>query len=99
MSQQLQYLVGLMELSNVTIQVAPFSTGVYLGMKGAFEHVHFEDTPDDDIVFLEGTDGDVINDKPEKVNIYLEVFKQITDASLSPADSADRLLKAAGDLG
>jgi transcriptional regulator with XRE-family HTH domain len=99
MSQQLHHLVDVMELSNVTIQVAPFSTGLYLGMKGAFEHVHFADTPDDDIVFLEGTDGDVINDKPEKVSTYLEAFKQIAGASLSPADSADRLLKAAGDLG
>ena len=99
MSKQLQYLVGVIELSNVTIQVAPFSAGLYPGMKGAFEHVHFEDTPDDDVVFLEGTDGDAISDKPEKVNTYLEAFKQITGVSLSPADSADRLLKAAGDLG
>jgi len=99
MSKQLQYLVGVMELSNVTIQVAPFSTGLYPGMKGAFEHVHFEDTPDDDIVFLEGSGGDVISDIPEKVNTYLEAFRQITDASLNPADSADRLLKAQGDLG
>ncbi len=99
MSKQLQYLVGVMELSNVTIHVAPFSTGLYPGMNGAFEHVHFEDTPDDDIVFLEGTDGDVISDKPEKVNTYLEAFRQITGASLNPSDSADRLLEAADDLG
>ncbi len=100
MSQQLQYLVSVMkELSNVTIQVAPFSIGLYPGMKGTFEHVHFADTPDDDIVFLEGSDSDVISDKPEIVNVYLEAFKQITGVSLSPADSADRLLKAAGDLG
>lgn len=100
MSHQLQHLVSVTkELPNVTIQIAPFSIGPYTGMKGAFEHVHFEDTPDDDIVFLEGSGGDVISDMPETVNSYLEAFKQITSVSLSPADSADRLLRAAGDLG
>lgn len=99
MSKQLHHLVDVMELSNVTIQVAPFSTGVYPGMKGAFEHVHFADTPDSDIVFLEGSDSDVISDKPEEVNKYLEAFRQIAGVSLKPAESADRLLKAAGDLG
>jgi transcriptional regulator with XRE-family HTH domain len=99
MSKQLQYLVTAMELPNVTIQVVPFLTGLYPGMKGAFELVHFEDTPDDDIVFLEGADSDFISDNPEQVNAYLESFKQITGVSLSLSDSADRLLKAAGDLG
>jgi transcriptional regulator with XRE-family HTH domain len=99
MSQQLQHIVSAMELSNVTIQVVPFSTGLYPGMKGAFELVHFEDTPDDDIVYLEGADGDFISDEPKKLNGYLEDFRQITSVSLSPSDSADRLLKAARDLG
>jgi transcriptional regulator with XRE-family HTH domain len=99
MSQQLQHLVNVMELPNVAIQVAPFSIGLYPGMNGAFELVHFEDTPGDDVVFLEGTDGDLISDKPEKTNHYLEAFRQITSVSLSRSDSVDRLLKAAGDLG
>ena len=99
MSHQLQHLVSVTkELPNVTIQIAPFSIGPYTGMKGAFEHVHFEDTPDEDIVYLEGSSGDVISDIPETVNSYLEAFKQIANASLSEADSADRLLRAAGDL-
>jgi transcriptional regulator with XRE-family HTH domain len=100
MRRQLQHLVSVTkELPNVTIQIVPFSIGPYLGMKGAFEHVHFEDTPDDDIVYLEGSSADVISDVPETVNSYLEAFKQITSVSLSEADSADRLLRAAGDLG
>jgi hypothetical protein len=68
-------------------------------MNGAFELVHFEDTPGDDVVFLEGTDGDLISDKLEKTDHYLEAFRQITGVSLSRSDSVDRLLKAAGDLG
>ena len=58
---QLQHLVSVTkELPNVTIQIAPFSIGPYTGMKGAFEHVHFEDTPDDDIVFL-SKDGGIVS--------------------------------------
>jgi transcriptional regulator with XRE-family HTH domain len=99
MSQQLQHLVSVMELPNVTLQVAPFSIGLYPGMKGAFELVQFEDIPGDDIVFLESTDGDSISDKPETTSRYLEAFRQITSVSLSRSDSVDRLLKAAGNLG
>ncbi len=98
MVQQLQHLVRVTELSNVTIQVAPFEAGLYLGMTGAFELVHFEDTPDEDIVFLEGPRDDFISDGPEETENYLEAFKQITGISLSSRDSVKRLLKAAGDL-
>jgi hypothetical protein len=98
MGRQLQHLVDAAELSNVTIQVVPFAVGLYPGMKGAFELVHFEDTPDEDILFLEGPHGDFISDKPEETKDYLEAFRQITGMSLSSSDSMKRLLKAAGDI-
>ena len=98
MSRQLQHLASIAELSNVTIQVVLFAAGLYPGMKGAFELVHFEDTPDEDIVYLEGPDRDFISEDPEKTNGYLEAFRQITAVALSPSDSVDRLLKATGDL-
>jgi len=98
MRQQLRHIVSVMELPNVTIQVVPFAVGMHPGMQGAFELVHFEDTPDEDIVFLEGARGDAISDDPAETAHYMEAFRQIKGVSLSPSGSMDRLLKAADDL-
>ena len=96
MRQQLRHIVSVMELPNVTIRVVPFTAGLYPGMKGAFELVHFEDTPDEDIVFLEGA-HDVISDDAQQTANFLKAFRQISGVSLSSSDSMDRLLKAADD--
>ena len=97
-SKQLMHLVNVAELSNVTIQVVPFTAGLHPGMRGPFEAVEFEDTPDENVVFLEGPRGDFISDDPKETDIYLKAFKRITEKSLSPADSMGRLLRAAGEV-
>jgi transcriptional regulator with XRE-family HTH domain len=97
-SRQLRYLVDVTELSNVTVRVAPFTAGLYPGMKGSFEVVQFDDTPDENIVFLEGPRGDFIIDDPEETENYLRLFERITQTSLGSSDSRDRLLKAASEM-
>ena len=92
------HLVNAAELSNVTIQVVPFAAGSHPGMRGPFEAVEFEDTPDENVVFLEGPRGDFISDDPEETDTYLKAFKRITEKSLSAADSMDRLRAAAGEM-
>lgn len=94
-SRQFTHLVSVAELSNVTIQVVPFTAGLHPGMKGPFEVVQFEDVPDENIVFLEGPRGDFISDDPAETDSYLEAFKRILGKSLGASDSVD-LLKAAG---
>jgi transcriptional regulator with XRE-family HTH domain len=96
-SQQFMHLVSVADLSNVTIQIVPFTAGMHPGMKGPFEVVEFEDAPDEKIVFLEGPRGDFISDDPEETDSYLEAFRRITEKSLAPRDSV-ALLKAAGEM-
>ena len=95
-SRQFTYLVSVAELSNVTIQVVPFTAGLHPGMKGPFEVVQFEDAPDENIVFLEGPRSDFISDDPAETGSYLEAFRRILGKSLGASDSVD-LLKAAGE--
>lgn len=97
MSQQFMHLVTMAELSNVTIQIVPYTAGLHPGMKGPFEVVQFADAPDENIVFLEGPRGDFISDDPEETDSYLKDFKRITKKSIGPSDSVD-LLKAAGKM-
>lgn len=98
MSHQLMHLVSVAELSNVTIQVVPFTAGQHPGMKGPFEVVQFDDAPDESIVFFEGLSGDSIIEDPEEVEKYLEVFNRITGIALEPPDSVRRILEAAKAL-
>jgi transcriptional regulator with XRE-family HTH domain len=98
MRQQFQHLADIAKLPNVTIQVVPFTAGLHPGMKGPFEVVQFSDEPDENIVFLEGPQGDIISEDQNETENYLEAFARITKAALSPSDSVKRLLQAADDM-
>jgi len=97
-SRQFMHLVDVAKLPNVTIQVVPFTAGMHPAMKEPFEVVQFEDTPDENIVFLEGPRSDIISDDPKETQSYLEAFERITEISLGPSDSLDRLRRAAGEM-
>ena len=97
-SLQLMHLIKAADLPNVTIRVVPFTAGLHPGMKGPFEIVQFDDTPDENIVFLEISRGDIISDDPKETQNYLESFERITETSLEPSDSVELLRKAAGEM-
>jgi len=97
-SRQLLHLVNAAELPNVTVQVVPFTAGLHPGMKGPFELIQFEDTPDENVVFLEGPRGDFLSDEPKETENYLEAFKRIADTALGPSDSVGRIREAASKL-
>src|SRR5271166_2042337 len=94
-SRQLLHLVEIANPPDVTIQVVPFTAGMHPAMKEPFEVVQFEDTPDENIVFLEGPRSDIIIENPEETQSYLEAFDHITEISLGPSDSVDLLREAA----
>ncbi len=96
--RQFKHLVELANLPNVTIQVVPFAAGFHPGMKGPFKVIEFDDTPDENVVFLEGPRGDFISDDPEETKSYLETFRRIAQMALGPSDSVGLLRKAAGEM-
>ena len=97
-SRQFRRLVEVAKLPNVTIHIVPFTAGLHPGMTYPFEVVQFEDTPDENVVFIEGPRGDVIVDDPEESRDYLESFDRITALSLSPTASIDLLREAADEM-
>lgn len=97
-SRQLMHLVNVADLPNVTIRVVPYTAGLHPGMRGPFEVIQFEDTSDENIVFLEGPRSDLISDDQKDTQNYLEAFDHITKISLGPSDSVSRLRIAAGEL-
>ena len=98
MIRQLRYLVDVTKLPNVTIQVFPFSAGLHPGMKGPFEVVQFEDTPEESVVFVEEPRGDFISDNPRETQDYLKTFDRITEMALGLSDSIDSCVRVEGEL-
>jgi hypothetical protein len=96
MRRQFQHLVNVAELRNVRIQVVPFEAGIHRGMAGAFEVVQFEDTPDENIVFLEGQ-RDFISEDPAETRNYIEIFGHITDMAFDQENSLKLLTEAPGN--
>jgi hypothetical protein len=98
MSRQLMHLATVAELPNVTIQVVPYTVGLHPGMKGPFEVVQFDDTPDENIVFLEGSGSDLISDVPEETQSFLGTFRRLADTSLGSSISVGHLREAAAGM-
>ncbi len=97
-SRQFRHLITVAKLPNVKIQIVPFTAGLHSGMTYPFEVVQFEDTPDENIVFIEAPSGDVIIDDAEEVRDYLDSFDRIMALSLDPPASIDLLDRAAREM-
>jgi transcriptional regulator with XRE-family HTH domain len=98
MSRQLGHLADLAGRPNVTIQIVPFTVGLYPGTRGPFKVIEFDDEPDENVAFLEGPRGDFISDDPEETSGYLQIFRRVAQVALEPAGSAGLLRDAAGEL-
>ena len=98
MARQLERLADAAELQGVTIQVVPFTAGLHPGMKGPFEVMQFDDSPDEDVVYLEGRRGDPFSDDPKETKGYLEAFERVTETALDPSESVRRLREAAAEM-
>lgn len=91
MRAQLKHLLEMSDLSNVTIQVLPFSGGAYAGMAGSFAILRFAEAPS--VVFAEALVGDIYQEADD-VSRFGEIFDNLRAAALSPLESV-RLLDRA----
>ncbi|HZE37410.1 MAG TPA: helix-turn-helix transcriptional regulator [Stackebrandtia sp.] len=103
MRAQLNHLLKLAELPNVTIQVLPFEGGAYPGMLSSFVLMEFgsgedpeEPDPDPDpsyrhpdVVYIEGHTADVYEE--EHVEPFQDVFENLRVAALSPTSSLEKI--------
>ena len=89
MRHQLETLIELSRLSNVTIQVLPFEAGAHEGMMGMFNVFQFAADIDRDVVDLESHLGDRILEQESHVLLYLRMFDRVSHRSLEPTGSRD----------
>ncbi|MEV2275706.1 helix-turn-helix transcriptional regulator [Nocardiopsis sp. NPDC049922] len=87
MRRQLQHLVELAALPNVTIRVVPFSHGAHAGMDGQFNILEFPEQADPDVVYLEQAGSGLVPEDPEEVRRYTLMFGSLLARALEPDES------------
>lgn len=87
MASQLERMLEIAKLRNVTIQVLPFDAGAY-PTTGPFTVLGFPEQEDPDMVYREGLTDSVYLEHPADVSLYAKAFDHLRALALSPQRSA-----------
>jgi transcriptional regulator with XRE-family HTH domain len=98
MRAQLERLVELAHLPNVTLQVVPFEAGAHAGMECPFLILGYPEQADPDVVYVENTTSGVYLEQPSDVHRYTLMFDHLRAAALKPDDTVVMVERAADRL-
>jgi transcriptional regulator with XRE-family HTH domain len=87
MREQLEHVVKLSKLANVTVQILPFSAGAHPAMTAPFVLLGFDNHPGMNTVYLENGRGALYLEGAADLIKYDWVFNQLSELALSPAKS------------
>ncbi|MEV6034221.1 helix-turn-helix transcriptional regulator [Nonomuraea sp. NPDC052116] len=89
---QLEHLLAVCDLPNVTLQIVPFHIGGHAAVGGPFTLLRF-DAPDlPDVVYLEHLTSAMYLDKPTDIDDYSKVMNTLT-IQAAPKEATPSLLK------
>jgi hypothetical protein len=91
MRGQLERLIEVAELPNVTLQILPFDAGAHPAMVGAFSILRFADQELPDVVYIEHLTNALYLDRREDVNRYLHVMDSVSMRAEPPDRTVDAL--------
>lgn len=92
MREQLQRLIDVAELSNVTLQVLPLTSGAHAGLDGEFTVLSYREPADPDVVFVENTGSDLYIENADVTRRYKLTFDHLVAVALHPSES-DRIFR------
>ncbi|MFI6873060.1 helix-turn-helix domain-containing protein [Streptomyces sp. NPDC050400] len=87
MARQLERMLEISKLKNVTVQVLPFDAGAH-PTTGSFTILGFPEQEDPDMVYREGLTDSVYLEEPRDVALYAKAFDHLMALALSPQRSA-----------
>ena len=82
MKAQLEHLIEIAKLSNVSLQIMSFDAGEHPFLGGAATLLEFRDTTLSDVVYLEGLAGDYYEEQPPEVARYRQEFERLSTRAL-----------------
>jgi transcriptional regulator with XRE-family HTH domain len=91
MRAQLEHLLQLTDLPNVTLQIVPFSAGPHAAAGGPFTILRFPEPDLPDLVYLEQLNSALYLDQPADVTGYMTIMNQLSVQAETPAASKDML--------
>jgi transcriptional regulator with XRE-family HTH domain len=91
MRAQLEHLLELTDLPNVTLQIVPFRVGPHAAAGGPFTILRFPEPDLPDVVYLEQLNSALYVDQPEDVVDYVRVMDQLCVQADAGAASKDML--------
>jgi transcriptional regulator with XRE-family HTH domain len=92
MRAQLERLIEVSRLPNVTLQVIPFDVGAHPGLESNFNILDLP-APASGIVYVEGLVGPIYLERPDDVERYRKVFERLQEIALSPRDTVDAIAR------
>jgi len=99
MRGQLQQLIEVAAMPNITVEVVPFTAGLVPGLQAPFVIHEFSDAADDELLYLESPRGDMLSrDDAEEILGYREDFERLRRASLGPEGTIDFLRQVIAGL-
>lgn len=93
MRAQIQHLIEIAELPNVTLQVIPIYSGAQAGVGGPFRILRFSEPDLPDIVYLEQLTTALYLDKIQDIEHYMLVMDRLCVQAKSPVETT-RFLKS-----
>ncbi|KAB2373343.1 helix-turn-helix domain-containing protein [Actinomadura montaniterrae] len=93
MRRQVEHLIAMSELPNVTLQIVPFGAGGHAAAGGPFTILRFAEPDLSDIVYLEQLTSALYLDKPTDVDTYVRVMNELSIKALHPRTTRRLLLE------
>jgi hypothetical protein len=91
MRAQLEHLLKIIDLPNVTLQIVPFHVGPHAAAGGPFTILRFPEPDLPDVVYLEQLNSAIYLDQPDDVIDYVTVMDQLAVQAGTGADSKNML--------
>ena len=91
MHGQIEHLLEMRTLPNVTIQVLPYGAGAHPGMDGPFVILDFPGAADQGIVYIESAAGGLFLEEEAEIRRYILMFEHLR-AAASGLDATAALL-------
>jgi transcriptional regulator with XRE-family HTH domain len=98
MIAQLDHLLAMIKLPNVTIQVVPYGFGAHAAMTGPWLLLSFPEPDEPDTAYAESITGLDTIEKPNDVAALLKIWQAIAKAAPSPSRSTEIIKKIRDEM-
>jgi transcriptional regulator with XRE-family HTH domain len=96
--EQLEHLVDMTRLSNLSVQILPFKVGPHPGDNGPFKTMTFPSEGDPSVVIIESLASALIVEDPSTYERYQTAGEQLRMAALSPKETLTKINEVIEEL-